>query len=510
MKAMPWQDIYTEKQWDDLLNQYRRGKIGSKAKTFKHHIGRIFSLKHTFALPHEVISLTQQIQFYDQIEKRSIENLKTRAGLLRAMVNTGELFMARHKIPVKGVQKASLEGEQYKAYKKTLDYAVSKLVRRARRKADYIEKLMVHQQNADRGFTGGKEGLLEYIKSKTYSPDDEDLVRMGPNVALEKIDPWHRNYEATFNVKSMKLNAPSGSSIFAVAFNQWIDDKQHGDIPFFIWMEGHYVCTNVTDKRLISTLSGEIAYEEPKGRVAYFRSDQKIPVHLPFIAAQNGLLWAYRMGQDGAIDDVDFFDTSYTQADFPDDYLDMAKGKFRAHAYVWSRDGFIFAGPHIGRKFHHSSFVSGKKVRCAGMITVTSGKVTRVDNDSGHYKPGTRHLRNFVQYLSTQNALTQDAMVEDVSVKPSIRVSATSFLAGDLKVKAERDLQRLNGGLTTLLKLVEERFQEMKADIGPAPEHLLWTRAYKAVCLDLGEFDAKWKTRANAPPIPRTRAKASG
>lgn len=508
MKDMPWQDIYTQRQWDALLNQYKRGKIGSKAKTFTHHIGRIFSLRHRFALPREVTSLTQQILFYHQIEKRSIANLKTRAGLLRAMANTGELFMARNRIPVKGVQKASLEKEQYEAFKKTLDYAVSKLVRRARRKADYIEKLMVHQKNADRGFVGGKEGLLEYIKSKSYGPDDEDLVRMGPDVALEKIDPWHRTYEATFDVKRMHLKAPNGASIFAVAFNQWIDDKKNEDIPFFIWMEGHYVCTSVLDPRLMDTLGG-VAYDEPEGHVGYFRSDQKLPGRLPFIAAQNGLLWAYRMSEDGAIDDVDFFDTSYTQNDFPDDFLDMAKGKFRAHAYVWSRDGFIFAGPHIGRKFHHSSFVSGKKVRCAGMIRVTNGKVTRVDNDSGHYKPGARHLRNFVQFLSTQNVLTRDAIVEDVSVKPNIQVSAASFLAGDLKVKAERDLQRLNRGLTTLLKLVEERFQEMKAEIGPAPEHLLWTRAYKAVCLDLGEFDAKWKTRANAPPIPRTRAKAS-
>ena len=47
-----------------------------------------------------------------------------------------------------------------------------------------------------------------------------------------------------------------------------------------------------------------------------------------------------------------------------------------------------------------------------------------------------------------------------------------------------------------------ERFEELKAKLGQAPQSALWTRAYKLTCLDVGELDAKWKPRANAPPIP--------
>ena len=87
----------------------------------------------------------------------------------------------------------------------------------------------------------------------------------------------------------------------------------------------------------IDSLGGGLAYDEPEAHGDYFRSDYKIPAHLPFIASQKGLLWAYRMSRDGAIDDVDFSDTSYPQADFPDDFSDMAKGKFRANAPPISR-----------------------------------------------------------------------------------------------------------------------------------------------------------------------------
>ncbi|MEM6603724.1 MAG: hypothetical protein AAF621_06705 [Pseudomonadota bacterium] len=45
----------------------------------------------------------------------------------------------------------------------------------------------------------------------------------------------------------------------------------------------------------------------------------------------------------------------------------------------------------------HSSPVCGQPVKMAGMMKVKHGKITFIDNDSGHYKPTLDHLRNFLK-----------------------------------------------------------------------------------------------------------------
>jgi len=153
------------------------------------------------------------------------------------------------------------------------------------------------------------------------------------------------------------------------------------------------------------------------------------------------------------------------------------------------------------------------------MINTKGGKIGRVDNDSGHYKPGTRHLRNFVQFLDMQNVFTSDATIGDKSTKPDTRMGFKECLMIDLRTISEmqseatrpqrirQDLNRLNSKRTTLRDLVQGRFEAMRAEIGPAPsDEALWMRAYKAVCLDFAEIDSSWKHKANLPPIPRSRA----
>jgi hypothetical protein len=368
------------------------------------------------------------------------------------------------------------------------------VVRRAERKAQYIEKLQQHLINADKGFSGGRDDLIAYIRSKTYAPEDDSLVRMKPHVLMEKIDPWHRDYEASFDLKARKygFKASRGNSVYAAALYQWLNDNKHANTPFFVWLEGHYVCTGVADPRLGME---DGTYTESKGHVNYYRADKELSDKTRLVSAQNGSLWAFRIAQDGGVD-VSLFDTQHVKG--------MMKTA-QKEAYVWSRDGFIFTGEHIGGEFHHSSLVSGKKVKCAGMINVLGGKVKSVDNDSGHYKPETRHLRNFVQFLDRQNVFLGDARVTDKSTKPDTRVSFEDFLSGDRTVRIRKDLQSLKTG-TTLRDLVEKRFEAMKEDIGPAPEHALWIRAYKEVCLEFGELDQSWIRKANAPPIPRSKS----
>ena len=51
--------------------------------------------------------------------------------------------------------------------------------------------------------------------------------------------------------------------------------------------------------------------------------------------------------------------------------------------------------------------------------------------------------------------------------------------------------------------------RRLQEEIEPALEHMLWTRAYKAVCLDFATIEPSWKRKADAPPIPRSKASRS-
>jgi hypothetical protein len=151
------------------------------------------------------------------------------------------------------------------------------------------------------------------------------------------------------------------------------------------------------------------------------------------------------------------------------------------------------------------------------MIEAMGGKIIKVSNDSGHYKPQTRHLKAFVQFLSMQNAFGPDAKVVDKS-KDAKGVTPQAFLqaGGDqdaVRSEVERimqvrkDWEKMNSKRTTLRELVEIRYQELRQKVGTQwPEYSLWKRAYKQICLEFATIDPVWKRRASAPPIPRSRA----
>jgi hypothetical protein len=53
-----------------------------------------------------------------------------------------------------------------------------------------------------------------------------------------------------------------------------------------------------------------------------------------------------------------------------------------------------------GLLFHHSSIMNGVAVTFAGAIDVAAGKLTGIDNASGHYRPGKDHLLNALAILN--------------------------------------------------------------------------------------------------------------
>jgi len=96
MKTKPWQDIYQTSEWDELLKNYRKGQMMSKAKTTGQKASYFFTRK--YSLPRTIHTLDMQIRHYLKTEKRSVENLQRRAGALRIIAGLGRSFLAEHDI----------------------------------------------------------------------------------------------------------------------------------------------------------------------------------------------------------------------------------------------------------------------------------------------------------------------------------------------------------------------------------------------------------------------------
>lgn len=75
------------------------------------------------------------------------------------------------------------------------------------------------------------------------------------------------------------------------------------------------------------------------------------------------------------------------------------------HADFWAETeaGVFYLKPvpngFQGGSFHHSSFLSGKPIKCAGEIIIHNGDLKFISNMSGHYRPGTQQLIGAVRDL---------------------------------------------------------------------------------------------------------------
>lgn len=429
---MPWQDIIGIQAWENVLNTYLQGTMafGGRQKTR-------FSwatLKRSRVLPDYMESLTRQIRQYHGIEKRSVDNLPMRAGLLRMIAANCKTFMAKNNIKGKNAVKANMggAGPQYDAYKQSLDYAVSKIGRRAKRKADYIETLREHIANADRGFTN-KQNLFEYLKQKEERAFPGPLVGLASSVVMERVDPWHRPIGAVIKpTRRQPVGGTANTSEISVAFARWAQAASQA--PFFVWLEGHGICTgDYTEDPALETGLAQGRYEKLGGTVTYNHADACT------VAPLNSQLWIYRLTPQHILVKT-AFDTSDAKGNSTksDQLFNQGRLAAPAYAYVWSRDGVIFANMHRTAFVHHSSMESGKKVKCSGMIAVKNGKIHHVDNNSGHYQPGSHHLLNFVRWLNKQGVFDANARIRDEAAHKSYSVNEFLRQKPSIPSKANR------------------------------------------------------------------------
>ena len=90
---------------------------------------------------------------------------------------------------------------------------------------------------------------------------------------------------------------------------------------------------------------------------------------------------------------------------------------------------YIYVGDPKAGRFHHSTFMSGKPVLCAGELQVLGGRITFISNESGHYMPSTQDLMACVGVLQNRyGANLSRIKVKDLQAKHEWD-SASEFLA---------------------------------------------------------------------------------
>lgn len=74
--------------------------------------------------------------------------------------------------------------------------------------------------------------------------------------------------------------------------------------------------------------------------------------------------------------------------------------------FALSKDSIWYASGKVG-PVHHSSFMQGAPVKCAGhLYTKSDGSLTRIDNNSGHYAPDQAALKRAAAVLQSQMDVT--------------------------------------------------------------------------------------------------------
>ena len=95
------------------------------------------------------------------------------------------------------------------------------------------------------------------------------------------------------------------------------------------------------------------------------------------------------------------------------DYSQKTKINHRGDAliYVLAEDQkgqkHLFCAVDLPGIFHHSSFNDGSlTVLAAGSMTVKKGVITKITDDSGHYRPNGINFNNLIDYLENQKAIS--------------------------------------------------------------------------------------------------------
>lgn len=388
-----WRDIFSARAWRGAVERYKGGDTAhdnARGTASAQARGNVARLKSVFdrrlSSPVAFLEhLTGKIERYHDIPKHEYARLDQRATALKEISKEAHEYLSVFKVDLtRAAQRndANAKDTYLRSHvtsnmrMESMDRLVLSLARRSLRKAGYLATLKAYYGNSG---VGAAHRTPDKLKALLMQPQENanGLVGLVPHVRMEQLDPVHRSdYEAD--------TAP-GSTGYALAM--WMKDPRN--TPFFLWLENSVVCL-ADDKAELFAQS--VPYERfDQGRGG---NDSQQMIILP-----PGPLHACDL--NGGLPRL--ASTANCTADADKD-PGPQHGRGLA-AYVWSAEGELFVAEHRGNVFHHSSFVSGLKVRCAGMLRIENGMCTFLSNNSGHYKPRKDKLLNFVNFLHGHRAL---------------------------------------------------------------------------------------------------------
>lgn len=390
--------------------QARRNSIGHNQRPPLPTPSTVERYRNRFAiLPEEIARITALLRDYHAVPKPILSYFKRRIALLKGISQISRQYCDKYGI-------SRTEPTQYDGQQTTtsMDAYVWSIGVLASRKAGYLEAL--------RRFYGSAEGrryqepaaLLEFIRSGQHVIDGFAHLKY----RMERLDPFHRSWE--FHIRQDGVvTGREGSGGMELAFLEWVglyhpnegmkfDPRSAPNWntltveetePFFVWLEDHSVCLGGSE---FGEAEGVIysGYGPNKVIGAVERIEWLVP-------SSEGTMMAMPIDNLLSKEGLTPFDTMRLNGK-------PGVGEGQTAAYVWTRCGSLLAGDHQENKLHHSSFVSGDSVRCAGMIKVEQGKVSYVSNNSGHYKPSNENLRQFCSWLRDRNVLTPDVKITEM------------------------------------------------------------------------------------------------
>jgi len=479
----PWRDIYPVNFWVSLVNRYQASYHGGgmesasltkgrRVRSIVHNVGRRMGLtqdedveaqppqarrnsighnqppplpppstveryRNRFAiLPEEIARITALLRDYHAVPKPMLSYFERRIGLLKGISQISRQYCDKYGI-------SRTEPTQYDGQQTTtsMDAYVWSIGVLASRKAGYLEALKRFYGSAEGRLYQEPAALLEFIRSGQHVIDGFAHLKC----RMERLDPFHRSWEFHIRQDGVVTGGEGLQGAMELAFLEWIGlyDPRSGGVtfdrrnppnwntltveetePFFVWLEDHSVCLGGPEGEVNGVIYSGYGPNKVIGAVE--RIEWLVP-------SSDGTMMAMPMDNLLSKEGLTPFDTTRLHGK-PD------AGEKNTAAYAWTRCGTLLAGDHQENKLHHSSFVSGDSVRCAGMIKVEQGKVSYVSNNSGHYKPSNENLRQFCSWLRDRNVLTPDVKITEM--RPGDASPVKHRLAGAALVEDHNRLAR--------------------------------------------------------------------
>lgn len=355
----PWLDVMSLEVWAKILSTTAADRAQSSKTTGTSAITRLLSEYHMIdkrdpALIDDRKRYLKELgaAAADHVNAQESVDLKSRPSAHDRGANAGR----GHKVQIE-------PGNTAGALEKKIDPWIASIGRRALKKHDYLSEIQGFVNSF--AYTNSTDQFMEFVKAQATKDRSGALLSLTPGTKMEKKDPFHRDFEFHAHEDGSVTDAATEMSIALV---DWI--KTGSDVPFFIWLEGHRICTSVR-------------HFDPKSSVSQINYHGSVDESVQKVWLSGSLLKAKGILDEG---DGDLFTVT-------------GSGTKPGHAFVWLADGALLSHKHRSGEFHHSSFTGGKKVRCAGTWKVVDGKITMMDNNSGHYQPTDSHFLTLLTEL---------------------------------------------------------------------------------------------------------------